>query len=1226
MKKRTFNILENLLKDRILALDGAMGVFIQKLNLGEEDFRGERFANFGRNLKGCNDLLCLTQAETIGDIHRKYLDAGADIIETNSFNANPFSLSDYGLENLTYELNFHAAKVAKDAVEKFAKMDDAKPRFVAGSIGPTNQTASISSDANDPGFRRYEFGHFVKGYYEQIHGLVSGGADLLLIETVFDTLVCKAAIYAAARYFRKTGESLPLMISGTIVDQSGRTLSGQTTEAFWISVAHAPNLLSVGLNCSLGSEQMRPYISELSRISSCFTSLYPNAGLPNEFGEYDESPAFMARAAKEYAEEGFVNIVGGCCGSTPEHIAAIIDAVADVKPRVPAKPAPYLRLSGLEPLVFRPETNFVNIGERTNVAGSAKFRRLIKEENFEEALSVARRQIDNGAQIIDINMDDAMINAVDTLPKYLNLIASEPDISKVPIMLDSSNWSVIEEGLKRLQGKGVVNSISLKEGEDEFVERARKIMDYGAAVVVMAFDEQGQAVSFERRVEICRRAYNILVNKVKFPPQDIIFDPNILTIATGMAEHDKYALNYIEAVKWIKANLPLSSVSGGVSNISFSFRGNNAVREAMHSVFLFHAVKAGMDMGIVNAGQIEIYENVEPELKEKLEDLIFNRRDDASDRLIELAEKLKGTPEREKEIIERWRSLPIDERLEYSLVKGVDAHIEQDAEEARQFYVNPLDIIEKPLMNGMNKVGELFGAGKMFLPQVVKSARVMKKAVAYLTPYIERELAKSERKSAGKILLATVKGDVHDIGKNIVGVVLSCNNYEIVDLGVMVASEKILAEAEKLDVDIIGLSGLITPSLEEMIRVAEELQRKGFKKPLLIGGATTSRIHTAVKIAPAYDAPVIRVADASRSVAVASNLMNANVREDYVNTIRKEYDDLREKYESKQAAKNLLSLEEARSKKFEIDWEKENIAKPNFHGVKVLSDYPIEKIRVYINWTQFFLTWDIKGKYPQIFDDPLKGLEAKKLFEDANSLLDDAQKSGDIRARAVFGIFPANSVLDEDIEIYGDENAESIRATFRTLRRQTKSPYQTALADFVAPKTSGKIDYVGAFACTAGDGADELSRKYRDEHDEYKSILTKVVADRLAEAFAELLHELVRKKYWGYAAAENMSKDELLGENYVGIRPAMGYPSLPDHSESATLFKLLGAEENIGVTLTESLMMNPAASVCGLYFANPRAKYFAVGKIGKDQALDYSRRKGVDLLEIEKWLAPYLAY
>ena len=1126
-------------------------------------------------------------------------------------------------------MNVAAAKNAREVADRFTEQNPDKPRFVAGAIGPTNKTLSLSPDVEDPGYRAITFDRLKEAYSEQIRGLVEGGVDILLVETIFDTLNAKAAIYAIHKHAEETGEELPVMISGTIVDQSGRTLSGQTTEAFWISVSHTKNLLSVGLNCSLGSEEMRPYIEELANIADCHTSLYPNAGLPDEMGDYNESPEFMADQLREYAESNFVNLVGGCCGTTPEHIEEIAKAAGECSPREIPEQEPYLRLSGLEPLVVRPDTNFVNIGERTNVTGSRKFKRLIKNEEYEEALSVARQQVENGAQIIDINMDEGMLESEEVMVDFLQLIAAEPDISRVPIMIDSSRWSVLKAGLKATQGKSVVNSISLKEGEEDFKEKAREILNFGAAVVVMGFDEKGQADSYERRIEIARRAYTILTEEVGFAPQDIILDPNILTVATGIEEHNNYAVDFIRATKWIKENLPLAKVSGGLSNISFSFRGNNKVREAMHSAFLYHAIQAGLDMAIVNAGQLEVYEEIPEKLRELVEDVLLNRRDDATERLVDYAEDIKDEDTETEQKTEVWREESVEERIKHALVKGIVDYIVDDVEEARQNFSHPIEVIEGPMMNGMDVVGDLFGSGKMFLPQVVKSARVMKKGVAHLVPYIEKEKEKNKNSEPkAKVLLATVKGDVHDIGKNIVSVVLRCNNFDVIDLGVMVPADKILREAREKNVDIIGLSGLITPSLDEMVHVAKELQREDFKQPLLIGGATTSRMHTAVKIEPNYEQPVIHVLDASRSVSVTSNLVSKTLRDEFVKKTRNEYLELRERHEGRSSRKNYLSIEEARENATDIDWEASDIVKPKQLGSRVFDNYPLEEIRNYIDWGPFFIAWQMKGRFPEVLEDDKYGEEARKLYDDANKLLDKIVDRKLLKARAVLGLYPANSVGD-DVELYTDDQRDEVLTTFHMLRQQAekrRGQPNKALSDFVAPKSSGINDYMGGFAVTCGIGAPELVQQFEDEHDDYNAILTKALADRLAEAFTELLHEKVRKNIWGYAPEENFSNEELIKERYDGIRPAAGYPAQPDHTEKRILFDLLEVEDTTGITLTESFAMHPAASVSGLYFAHPEADYFNVGNLRKDQIRDYAERKGMSVEEVEKWLSPNLNY
>ena len=1227
------------LKKRILVIDGAMGTLIQRYQLTEEDFRGERFKDHPSDVKGNNDLLNLTRPDIIRAIHKEYLEAGADIIETNTFSTQRISLADYHMEDLAYELSYEGARIAREIADEYTKANPAKPRFVAGAIGPTNRTASMSPDVNDPGFRAVTFDDLAEAYYEQVRGLVDGGSDVLIIETIFDTLNAKAAIYAIKRYEREckeAGKDYPafrpsggIMISGTITDASGRTLSGQTVEAFWNSVRHA-NLLSVGLNCALGAKEMRPHLEELSAKSNVYISAYPNAGLPNEFSGYDEMPHETAHFIEDFIASGMVNIVGGCCGTTPDHIKCIAEKAAKGTPRQIPEIEPYLRLSGLEAVNVTPETNFVNVGERTNITGSPKFSKLILAEDFEGALTVARQQVEGGAQVIDVNMDEGMIDSEATMTRFLNLVASEPDIAKLPVMVDSSKWTVIESGLKCLQGKGIVNSISLKEGEEKFKEQARKILAYGAAVVVMAFDENGQADSLARRIEICKRSYDILVNEIGFPPQDIIFDPNILTVATGLEEHNNYAVDFIEATRWIKQNLPLAKVSGGVSNISFSFRGNNVVREAMHSAFLYHAIKAGLDMGIVNAGMLEVYEEIPKDLLEYVEDVLLNRRPDATERLVEFAETVKA---KGKEIVkdEEWRKGPVEERLSHALVKGIVEYLDEDVEEARQKAAKPLNVIEGPLMDGMNIVGDLFGSGKMFLPQVVKSARVMKKAVAYLLPFIEAEKEKNgggSSSSAGKILLATVKGDVHDIGKNIVGVVLACNNFEVIDLGVMVPAQKIIEEARKNNVDIIGLSGLITPSLDEMVHFAKEMEREGFTIPLLVGGATTSRIHAAVKVAPNYSGAAVHVLDASRSVTVCSNLLNKETRNGYIQGIKDEYAKAREAHLNKRSDKRFVSIEDARNSRLQINLNGSIAPKPTFTGTKVFEAFPLEELVSYIDWTPFFHTWELRGSYPKIFDDKVVGVEAKKLFDDAQKLLDKIVKEKLLQANGVIGFWPASSVGD-DIELYTDESHQQVLTRIHTLRQQAEKvkgePYY-ALSDFIAPKESGIPDYFGGFAVTAGIGCNELVAKFEKDHDDYNSIMAKALADRLAEAFAEKMHELVRREYWGYAKDESLSNEDLIKEEYQGIRPAPGYPACPDHTEKITLFELLKAGDNAKMHLTESLAMTPAASVSGFYFAHPQSRYFGLGRIGKDQVEDYAKRKGMSLEEAERWLSPNLNY
>jgi len=1202
-----------------------MGTMIQRYVLTEEDFRGERFKNHPCDVKGNNDLLNITRPDIIKAIHTEYLNAGTDIIETNTFSTQRISLADYQMEELDYEMSFEGAKIAKEAINEFMASHPGRVCFVAGAVGPTNRTLSISPDVNDPGFRALTFDELADAYYQQIRGLIDGGADLLMIETIFDTLNAKAAIFAIKQYEKVIGRKIEIMISGTITDASGRTLSGQTAEAFLNSVVHAKPL-SIGFNCALGAKDMRPHIEELSAKAGCYVSAYPNAGLPNEFGAYDEMPDETATLVEDFIAHGFVNIVGGCCGTTPEHIAAIASKAKNVSPRkIPVLPR-YMRLSGLEPVTITPESMFVNIGERTNITGSPKFSKLILSGDYEAALTVARQQVEGGAQVIDVNMDEGMLDSEAAMTKFLNLIASEPDISKLPIMVDSSKWSVIENGLKCLQGKGIVNSISLKEGEEKFRESAGKVMNFGAAVVVMAFDEQGQADNFERRIEICKRSYDILVDEIGFPPEDIIFDPNILTVATGLEEHNNYAVDFINAARWIKENLPYAKVSGGVSNISFSFRGNNTVREAMHSAFLYHAIKAGLDMGIVNAGMLEVYEAIPAELLERVEDVLLNRRDDATERLVDFAETVKS---KGKELVkdEEWRKESVEARLSHSLVKGIIEYLDDDVEEARQQYDRPIHVIEGPLMDGMNIVGDLFGAGKMFLPQVVKSARVMKKAVAYLLPFIEQEKLDNpdgdQSSSAGRVLMATVKGDVHDIGKNIVGVVLACNNFEIVDMGVMVPAQEIIKKAKEINADIIGLSGLITPSLDEMVHFAKEMEREGFTIPLLIGGATTSRIHAAVKIAPNYSGPAIHVLDASRSVSVCSTLMNAETRDAYIDTVRQEYDKARESHLNKRSDKRFKTIEEARTDKFQIDPAQVAPA-PAFLGTKTFTNYPLEELVPYIDWTPFFHTWEMGGSYPRIFTDKKIGDEAKKLYDDAQVLLKRIVDEKLLSANGVIGFWPANSVGD-DIHL----EVEGKPVTIHTLRQQAEKvagqPYY-ALSDFVATKESGVQDYFGGFAVTTGIGCDELVAEFEANYDDYNSIMAKALADRLAEAFAERMHELVRTEYWGYAKDEQLSAEELIKEEYAGIRPAPGYPACPDHTEKETLFNILDAENQTGLKLTESFAMYPTAAVSGFYFAHPQSKYFGLGKITKDQVEEYARRKNMSLDDTERWLSPNLAY
>jgi len=1208
-----------------LVLDGAMGTMIQRHKLEEFDFRGERFKDHSKPLKGNNDLLSITQSDIIKDIHRAYFEAGSDIVETNTFSSTSIAQADYGLESAVYDLNFQSAKIAKEVAIEYTENNPQQPRFVAGSIGPTNRTASLSPDVNRPEFRNTSFDELKVAYREQVDALIEGGVDILLVETVFDTLNCKAALYAISDSFDEKGIELPIMVSGTITDASGRTLSGQTAEAFLLSISHLP-LLSVGFNCALGAKELRPYLDLISQKTDFFISAHPNAGLPNAFGEYDQTPEQMGGFIEDFIESGFVNIIGGCCGTTPEHIQEIAKIAEKYPPRIPKKKLDLPNYSGLEPLVVFKGSNFINVGERTNVTGSLKFKRLIKEEQYEEALSVALQQVEGGAQIIDVNMDEGMLDSEQVMTTFLNLIASEPDISKVPIMIDSSKWSVIEAGLKCVQGKSIVNSISLKEGEEIFLDQARKIQKYGAAVIVMAFDEKGQADNYERRIEICERAYNLLTNKLNFSPHDIIFDPNILTVGTGIEEHNNYAVDFISATKWIKENLPGAQVSGGVSNVSFSFRGNNVVREAMNSAFLFHAIKNGLDMGIVNAGMIEVYDDIPKDLLTHVEDVLLNKREDATERLTDFAETVKSEGKVNVKD-EKWREESVQDRLSHALVKGIVEFIVEDTEEARLQYDKPLQVIEGPLMDGMNVVGDLFGAGKMFLPQVVKSARVMKKAVAHLLPYIEEEkrISGNTAKNAGKILMATVKGDVHDIGKNIVAVVLACNNYEVIDLGVMVPPEKILDEARKQEVDMIGLSGLITPSLDEMVQLASEMQRQQFDIPLLIGGATTSRAHTAVKIAPQYTFPVVHVLDASRSVPVAGNLLSEDkkVKTAFKEKIDGEYSTLREQHENRKSTKKLISLQEARANKLQIDWTKENILKPNELGRFELLDYPIQELIPFIDWTPFFATWELAGKYPNILKDNLVGQEATELFEDAKQMLEDIVKHKWLKANGVYGFWKANSDVD-DIQLFdGKQDVFFTLHSLRQQRKKVKGSPNMALADFIAPKESGKEDFIGAFAVTAGLGIEKQLQKFEEEHDDYNSILLKALADRLAEAFAERLHERVRKEFWGYASEEQLNNEALIREKYKGIRPAAGYPACPDHTEKSLIFELLKAEE-IGISLTESFAMLPTAAVSGLYFANPAAKYFGLGKIDKDQLEDYAIRKGKSIEEMERWLRPVL--
>ncbi|AGA89350.1 5-methyltetrahydrofolate--homocysteine methyltransferase [Thioflavicoccus mobilis 8321] len=1244
--------LEDQIKRRILLLDGAMGTVIQGYKLTEADYRGERFADWSCDLKGNNDLLVLTQPQIIAEIHGRYLEAGADIIEANSFNATRVAMADYGMEELVPEINREAARLARAAADDWSARTPERPRFVAGILGPTNRTASISPDVNDPGHRNIYFDELVAAYRESAAALIEGGTDLLLIETVFDTLNAKAAVFALEGLFEELGARWPVMISGTITDASGRTLTGQTTEAFWNSLRHA-RPFSFGLNCALGPKELRPYVEELSRIADTHISAHPNAGLPNAFGGYDETPEQMAEEIGGWAAAGHLNIIGGCCGTTPEHIRAIAAAVERHAPRTVPEISPACRLAGLEPFNIGEGSLFVNVGERTNVTGSARFKRLIKDGDYETALEVAAGQVENGAQVIDVNMDEGMLDAVATMRRFLFLAAAEPDIARVPVMIDSSKWEVIETGLKCIQGKGIVNSISLKEGEENFIRQARLVRRYGAAVIVMAFDEQGQADTQARKVEICARAYRILTEQVGFPAEDIIFDPNIFAVATGIEEHNNYGVDFIEATRQIKGQLRYALISGGVSNVSFSFRGNEPVREAIHAVFLYHAIQAGMDMGIVNAGQLAVYDEIDPELKERVEDVVLNRRPDATERLLEIAERFRGGGggEAKKEDLE-WRGWPVAQRLEHALVKGIDAFVVEDTEEARQQFDRPIHVIEGPLMDGMNRVGDLFGAGKMFLPQVVKSARVMKKAVAHLIPYIEAEKAEGAGNN-GRILMATVKGDVHDIGKNIVGVVLQCNNFEVIDIGVMVPAQQILDTAREKKVDVIGLSGLITPSLEEMVHVASEMQRLGLEIPIMLGGATTSKAHTAVKIAPSYTGSTVWVKDASRAVGVAQSLISPALRGPYAAQVREEYIEVRERHAARTRQQDWLTLEEARANRFAIDWadyaaprpkaldlapgsggadgRAPQVLTPPGEGSVLLrlADYPLAELVTYIDWTPFFRAWDLHAAYPRIFDDALVGEEARKLFADAQAMLERIVAEGWIQARAVFGFFPANRVGEDDIQLYADEARKTPLMRLHQLRQQTRRPAGTpnlSLADFVAPEASGIADYVGAFALTAGGGIDEHVRRFEEAHNDYDAIMLKALADRLAEAFAEHLHERVRREFWAYCPDEALANEELIKERYRGIRPAPGYPACPEHSEKGTLWDLLAPQENAGITLTDSFAMSPAAAVSGLYFAQPESRYFAVGKINRDQVADYAQRKGMTQAEAERWLAPNLGY
>ncbi|EPF5872156.1 methionine synthase [Morganella morganii] len=1217
------SVLKEALNQRILILDGAMGTMIQRYALNEKEYRGERFADWPVDLKGNNDLLSITQPAIIREIHHAYLEAGADIIETNSFNSTVISMADYQMESLSDEINEAAAKLARECADEWTRKTPEKPRYVAGILGPTNRTASISPDVNDPAYRNVSYDALVEAYRSSVRALIRGGADIIMIETIFDTLNAKAAIYAVETEFEALGVKLPVMLSGTITDASGRTLTGQTTEAFYNSMRHI-RPISFGLNCALGPAELRQYVAELSRVADCYVSTHPNAGLPNAFGGYDLDAANMADYIREWAQSGLLNIVGGCCGTTPDHIRAIAQAVADIPPRViPERPVA-CRLAGLEPLTIDENSLFVNVGERTNITGSARFKRLIKEGNYQEALDIARNQVENGAQIIDINMDEGMLDSQAAMVRFLNMISGEPDIARVPIMIDSSKWEVIEAGLKCIQGKGIVNSISLKEGEAAFIDHAKKVLRYGAAVIVMAFDETGQADTRQRKTEICQRAYRILTEQVGFPPEDIIFDPNIFAVATGIAEHNNYAVDFIEACKDIKATLPHALISGGVSNVSFSFRGNDPVREAIHAVFLYYAIRNGMDMGIVNAGQLAIYDDLPSVLRDAVEDVILNRREDGTDRLLALAEEYRGSKgENDQQQLAEWRGWDVEKRLEYALVKGITEFIIEDTEAARLRADIPIEVIEGPLMNGMNVVGDLFSEGKMFLPQVVKSARVMKQAVAYLEPYIHA--AKASGTSAGKVLLATVKGDVHDIGKNIVGVVLQCNNYEIIDLGVMVPCETILRTAIEEKVDIIGLSGLITPSLDEMVHVAKEMERQGFSLPLLIGGATTSKAHTAVKIEPNYSGPVTYVQNASRTVGVVAALLSDKQRDEFVARTRKEYEVVRDQFARRQPRSAPVTLAQARANAFTPDWDNYTPPRPAFTGVKTVSA-PISVLRRYIDWTPFFMTWSLAGKYPRILEDDVVGEEARRLFKDANAMLDELDKTGTLTPRGVAGIFPANRIGD-DIAVYRDESREEILLYSHHLRQQTqkKDNFPNAcLADFVAPP--GIPDYLGAFAVTGGLEEDTLAAQFEAEHDDYNKIMVKALSDRLAEGFAEYLHEQVRKTVWGYSPDEDLDNDLLIRENYQGIRPAPGYPACPEHTEKSKIWELLDVESHTGMRLTESYAMWPGASVSGWYFSHPQSRYFAVAQIQKDQIEDYATRKGMPVKELERWLAPNLGY
>ncbi|HEX6514874.1 MAG TPA: methionine synthase [Nocardioidaceae bacterium] len=1229
------------LRDRILVLDGAMGTMIQRLRLSEADYRGERFADWPSEVTGNNDLLSITRPEVVREVHRAYLAAGADLVETNTFNAQAISLADYGMQDLAYELNVQSARLARAECDTMTARTPERPRYAVGALGPTNRTASISPDVNDPGLRNVTFDALVAAYLDQARGLVDGGVDVLLVETIFDTLNAKAAIFALETLFEEHGRRWPVIVSGTIADASGRTLSGQVTEAFWNSVRHA-RPLAVGLNCALGAADLRPYVAEMSRLADCFVSCYPNAGLPNAFGEYDETPEQTSKILEEFAASGLVNLLGGCCGTTPEHIEAIAACVEGKQPRTPVETAPACRLSGLEPVGITEDSLFVNVGERTNITGSARFRNLIKAGDYATALSVARQQVESGAQVIDVNMDEGMIDGVAAMDRFLKLVAGEPDICRVPVMIDSSKWEVIEAGLKCVQGKSIVNSISLKEGEEKFLEQARLCRKYGAAAVVMAFDENGQADNLERRTAVCARAYRLLTEEVGFPAEDIIFDPNIFAIATGIDEHANYGVDFIEATRWIKQNLPGALVSGGVSNVSFSFRGNNPVREAIHAVFLYHAIAAGMDMGIVNAGALVVYDEIDPELRDRIEDVVLNRRPDATERLLEIAERFNADGSAREAADEQWRSLPVAERVTHALVKGIDEYAEADTEELRQEIAarggHPIEVIEGPLMDGMNVVGDLFGSGRMFLPQVVKSARVMKKSVAYLIPFIEAEKQPGDaERSNGKIVMATVKGDVHDIGKNIVGVVLQCNNYDVIDLGVMVPAQKILDTAKQEDADLIGLSGLITPSLDEMVGFAAEMERQGFDVPLLIGGATTSRAHTAVKVTPNYHGPVVWVKDASRSVPVVSALLSEEQRPKLLAEVAADYDSIRRRHAAKQNERPMLSLPRARENRTPVEWDGYRPPRPRVlepapdasGPVLTFEDYPLAELREYVDWQPFFNAWEMKGKFPDILHHPASGEAARRLYDDAQRMLDRITEERWLRAAGVVGLFPANAVGHDDIEVYTDESRDRVTAVLRHLRQQGEHRHgvpNRSLADFVAPRETGLQDYVGGFAVTAGLGSQEKVKEFKDRLDDYSAILLESLADRLAEAFAERMHERVRREFWGYAPEESLTNDDLIKESYTGIRPAPGYPACPDHTEKAVLWDLLDVERRTGLQLTDGMAMWPGAAVSGWYFSHPQAQYFVVGRLGRDQVEDYAGRKGWTMREAERWLSANLGY